>query len=75
MPSFVPLVFFGALALVGLLAWLSWLAERERRQQLGTLAASLGWQFDPSEDHDHDERFAQFEVFRRGHGQIGRAHV
>lgn len=70
MPPFVPLVFFGALALVGLLAWLSWLAERERRQQLGTLAASLGWQFDPSEDHDHDERFAQFEVFRRGHGRV-----
>lgn len=64
----LPLVLV-ALAGIALLAWYQWKVEQQRRTELAGLAASLGWSFDPSEDPDHDERFAQFEVFRRGHGR------
>ena len=58
-----------ALAGIALLAWYQWKVEQQRRADLAALAASLGWSFDPAEDPDHDDRFAQFEVFRRGHGR------
>ena len=42
---------------------------KNRREALAALAAQLGWTFDPSRDTSHDARYAQFEVFRRGHSR------
>lgn len=42
-------------------------AAKKRREALAALAGDLGFSFDPDWDAGHDEEFAQFEVFRRGH--------
>lgn len=67
--SFNVFLFLVAVAVAALVGWYGWRVEQQRRLQLAELAASLGWSFDPREDRDHDQRFAQFEVFRRGHGR------
>ena len=54
---------------VGVLAYLGWLAEQKRRQALAAIAEQLGWRFDPTRDRDHDEEYAHFEIFRRGHSR------
>lgn len=46
------------------------LIEKKRRLALAALANELGWQFDPSHDHEHDDEYAHFEVFRHGHGRV-----
>jgi len=56
-------------ALVALAAWWSWRQAKARREALAALAAELDWRFDPSPDADHDEEYAQFELFRRGHSR------
>lgn len=61
----IPLV----IAIVIVAAYLSWAAQKKRREELTALAQELGWSFDPSHDHSHDERFGQFEIFRRGHSR------
>ncbi len=40
--------------------------EQERRR---LLAARRGWRFDPSRDTSHDDEYAHFEVFRKGHSR------
>ena len=69
----VPILLFGAI-LVGacIAAWFSWKAEQARTQALGELAARLGLSFDPRQNSHHDERFAQFEIFRRGHSRVAK---
>lgn len=42
---------------------------QKRRDALAALARRLGWRFDPDRDRHHDERFAQFAMFRQGHGR------
>jgi hypothetical protein len=56
-----------AAASVGI--YLAWLASQKRRDALAELAAKLGWQFDPSRNTRHDDEYAHFEVFRRGHSR------
>jgi hypothetical protein len=69
-PSFaLLLLIIGGLALVGVLAYFGWKAEQERREVLLSLATALGWSFDPSRDSDHDDEYAHFELFRRGHSR------
>lgn len=46
------------------------MAARKRREALAALAAELGWRFDPRKDRDHDEEYAYFEYFRRGHSRV-----
>src|SRR5688572_14601020 len=55
----------GAIA-VGVLAHL---ANRKRQEELAALARELGWQFNPGKDKSHDEEYAHFEIFRRGHSR------
>lgn len=43
--------------------------EKQRRESLRALAQELGGRFDPRRDHTHDDRYAHFEVFRRGHSR------
>jgi hypothetical protein len=50
-------------------AFFAWKFEKERREELEGLAGELGWRFDPSRDYSHDEEYACFEIFRRGHSR------
>jgi hypothetical protein len=65
----VILVFVAGTALVLALVFLSYKAEKERREALAAWAAFRGWSFDPDADHAHDDEFPQFELFRRGHSR------
>ncbi len=57
------------IAVAGVIGYLAWLAEKKRRQALAALAAELGWRFDPLRDRGHDDEYAHFEIFRRGHSR------
>lgn len=48
------------------LAIFSWRAQNARREALQALARELGLDFDPADDRDHDDTYAQFAIFRRG---------
>jgi hypothetical protein len=43
--------------------------EKERREALAALATELGFRFDPSSDSHHDDEYAHFEIFRKGHSR------
>jgi hypothetical protein len=60
-------VAFAVLILVG--AYYAHQAAVRRTQELGALAAARGWQFDPSDEPDHDERFGHFGAFNKGHSR------
>ena len=55
-----------AVAIVG------WRMEKKRQEELAALARELDLRFDPGVDHGHDDEYAQFEIFRRGHGRVAR---
>jgi hypothetical protein len=65
-------VFFviAVIAGVGTALWFGWKAEQERKRKLTELAQRLGFRFHPDADSDHDDRYAQFEIFRRGHSRV-----
>lgn len=63
------ILIIGAIALFCVIGYLAWLAEEKRREALAALARRLGWRFDPACDYDHDEQYAHFEIFRRGHSR------
>ena len=44
--------------------------ERQRREALQALAQKLGLQFDANYDSSHDDDYAQFAIFRRGHARV-----
>lgn len=61
-----------ALAVVGLViaaAVAERRASRLRQQALAQLAVELGLAFDTGRDTAHDERYSNFEIFRRGHSR------
>ena len=58
-----------AIVLVAVLGYFSWLAAKKRREAMAMLAGELGWSFSPHKDRSHDEEYAHFEIFRRGHGR------
>jgi hypothetical protein len=43
------------------------LAAKRRRDELSALATELNWHFNPNNNTFHDEEYAHFEIFRRGH--------
>jgi hypothetical protein len=43
--------------------------QQRRLAEMITLAHALGWRFVGDRDDTHDELYAQFEVFRRGHSR------
>jgi hypothetical protein len=55
---------------IGLAIYLSHLAAQKRREALAALAEELGWHFDPSVDRGHDDEYAHFEIFRKGHSRV-----
>ena len=64
------LLIIAGVALIGMFGYLAWLAEKKRREALAALATRLGWSFDPSRDRHHDDEYAHFEIFRRGHSRV-----
>jgi hypothetical protein len=68
-PALVVLLVVLGVALVATVAYLAWLAEKKRREALAALAQELGLRFEPGLDSDHDDQYAQFEIFRRGHSR------
>lgn len=66
----MPFVVIAAVVVaIAVAACLGWRAEQQRRQQLVALAARLGLRIQFGDDPDHDDQYAQFEVFRRGHSR------
>ena len=65
----VALLVIAGIVLVGAVAYFSWLAEKKRREAMAALAAELGWRFDRTRDRSHDDEYAHFEIFRRGHSR------
>ena len=58
--------------LVGVMAYFGHLQEKKRREALTALADKHGFRFDPSHDSSHDDEYAQFEIFRRGHSRVAK---
>ena len=70
MPEALPILLFAVIAVVFVIvAIYSHKQQQARREALASLAAELGWSFDPGKDTTHDDLYAQFEVFRRGHSR------
>jgi hypothetical protein len=67
-PWHIILIIVG-IAAIAAFAYLGWLAEKKRREAMAALAAKLGWHFDHRRDRDHDDEYAHFEIFRRGHSR------
>ena len=61
----VPIV----IAAVAVGIYYSYLASKKRREALIALATELGFTFDPGKDRSHDDFYAHFEIFRKGHSR------
>lgn len=66
----IALVFALVAAVAIAAAILAWKAEQKRRAELAALAQELGLRCDPGDDSDHDDHYAQFAIFRRGHSRV-----
>ena len=58
--------------LLGIVITAAMYARRQSQQRLedmSGLALRLGWTFDPQKDDQHDDEYAHFEIFRRGHSR------
>ena len=64
----VILVILGV-AVLGTIAYVGYRLQKKRRQEMRALAGRLGWRFDPRRDRTHDDEYAHFEIFRRGHSR------
>ena len=65
-----PFLLIFAIVVIAIIAgYYSYLAQQKRREELSSLARELGWDFDPDRDGSHDEEYADFEMFRRGHSR------
>ena len=54
---------------IGIAVYYAWKAEQERKTGLQALAEEFGLRFISAHDKTHDERYANFEIFRRGHSR------
>ena len=57
-------------ALFAGIAYLSYLSAKKRREALQALANELGWRFHPDKDTSHDEEYAHFDIFSKGHSRV-----
>lgn len=58
--------------LAAILAYIGWRQEQARRAALAETARSLGLTFEHEDNDAHDEEYAQFEIFRRGHSRTAK---
>ena len=68
-PALFVAFIIGAMILIGVVAYFGHLAAKKRREAMQVLAHDLGWRFLPERDPYHDEEYAHFEIFRKGHGR------
>lgn len=66
------LLFAIGVVLVAVFAYFGWKQEQARKASLGQLAASLGFRFEHDDNDAHDDEYAQFEIFRRGHSRTAK---
>ena len=71
-PTVVVLVIGAVLTLIVVGAIRAHRLEQERLRGLQQLADELGLTFDPTHDQDHDDEYAQFGIFRRGHSRVAK---
>jgi len=65
-----PFIFIAiVLILIAVFAYYSHLQQKQRREDMGRLATQMAWQFDPSRNGSHDDRFSQFDDFTKGHSR------
>lgn len=57
------------LAIAAIGAYFAHQASLRRQAELSALAARLGFQFDPAKDKSHDQRYAHFPSFTKGHSR------
>jgi hypothetical protein len=57
------------LVLIAVGAYYSYQQQKQRREDMGALAAELGWRFVPDTDYSHDDEYAHYEIFRHGHSR------
>ena len=61
------LLVIAGIALIGAIAYFSYLQEKKRREEMGQLADSLGWSFSPEK---HGPRsLERFDMFDKGHSR------
>jgi len=66
----VPVLIIILVVVVAAIAiYFSYLQQKKRREAMAALAAELGWSFHPGRDGSHDDEYAHFEIFRRGHSR------
>ncbi len=70
MREFFPFIIVAVVALIAVGAYLGHLAAKKRMAAMGALARELGWRFSASKDTLHDDQYAHFEIFRRGHSRV-----
>ena len=69
MEAWYVVIAFAIAAIIGVVIYFGYLAEKKRREELAALAGQIGWRFDPTKDKSHDDEYAHFEIFRRGHSR------
>lgn len=69
MPAFVPFIFLAVIGLMIAIGIVGYRQAKQRREQLAALAAETGLNFNPARDRNHDDQYAHFEIFRRGHAR------
>jgi hypothetical protein len=57
-------------ALVAVLAYVSWLAQKRRREAFRALAAQRGWEFTESDAQDRPDRYAGWSPFGEGSDRV-----
>lgn len=65
-------VILGCLAILAVIMYFNWKADRDRKLTLAALAQRLGLRFDSDADAVHDARYSQFEIFQRGHSRTAK---
>ncbi len=71
MEGIIPILAFLAVGVVVIIAAIAaHRKEQQRREKMAALAAELGFRFDPGKNTYHDDEYAHFEIFRRGHSRV-----
>lgn len=63
------LLVLGIIVIVLIAGYYNYLAQQKRREEISKLATELGWDFDPDREESHDDEYADFGMFRRGHSR------
>lgn len=67
--AFFVLIVIGVIVLIVLAAIHAQKKYEQRLAALRAIAGRRGWRFSKKRVYDHDDRYSQFEIFRRGHSR------